>query len=267
MKSATFTPPWSDEAIVAWLDGEMNDADAQRFQAQMAQDAALAGRVAELSVNTDAIRQAFAPLLDDAPLSRMQQRLEAVTAPAPRQPRASGVSRRALIAASVGFLTLGAGFGYWLGPAATLPDGSEKIRDLEAQYMSLYSAETLLDADTSPAALARGLQRAAQDLSLPVQAAQLMLQDAELKMVRMLRYDAQPIAQIAWLHAQYGPMALCISREDKPGDMALASERRHGMNLVWWRRHGYQFVFIGRNPAALLEKTARQFTHLLAPPR
>ncbi|EGT5675452.1 hypothetical protein AGJ34_21020, partial [Cronobacter dublinensis subsp. dublinensis] len=143
MKSATFTPPWSDEAIVAWLDGEMNDADAQRFQAQMAQDAALAGRVAELSVNTDAIRQAFAPLLDDAPLLRMQQRLEAVTAPTPRQPRASGVSRRALIAASVGFLTLGAGFGYWLGPAATLPDGSEKIRDLEAQYMSLYSAETL----------------------------------------------------------------------------------------------------------------------------
>ncbi len=57
MKSATFTPPWSDEAIVAWLDGEMNDADAQRFKAQMAEDAALAGRVAELSVNTDAIRQ------------------------------------------------------------------------------------------------------------------------------------------------------------------------------------------------------------------
>ncbi|ELY7393620.1 hypothetical protein SOJ80_003873 [Cronobacter universalis] len=267
MKSETFTPPYSDEAIVAWLDGEMNETDAQRFQAQMAEDPALTGRVGALSLNTSALRQAFAPLLDDAPLSRMQQRLDDAASTQAENQRASGISRRALIAASVGFMTLGTGLGYWLNKAAALPDGSEKIRDLEAQYMSLYSAETLLDADASPAALARGLQRAGEDLALTLRADQLALHDAELKMVRMLRYDTQPIAQVAWLHPEYGPMALCISREALQSDTDFFAENRHGMNLIWWRRHGYQFVFIGRHPSSLLAKTARQLKHMLAASR
>lgn len=88
---------------------------------------------------------------------------------------------------------------------------SEKIRDLEAQYMSLYRAETLLDADNTAQTLQRGLSRTAQDMGLHLNEQQLTLHDAELKMVRLLRYDNIPIAQITWMHAEYGPMALCIS--------------------------------------------------------
>jgi hypothetical protein len=34
-------------------------------------------------------------------------------------------------------------------------------------------------------------------------------------MVRILRYERTSIAQIAWLHNDYGPMALCISATEQ----------------------------------------------------
>ena len=260
MKSLSFTPPYSDEAIVAWLDGEMSDADARSFEAAFKSDGQLAARTAELMSSNQNYRQAFAPLLDEAPLERMQARLDAqlakvedsrATAPRP------SFSRRAMIAASLSFLLIGSGLGYLARPAADEQDENENIRDLEARYMSLYSAETLLDLDSSPPLLQRGLARTAEDLGLHLNEQQLRLQGAELKMVRMLRYDSTSIAQIAWMHAEYGPMALCISPQRQPGRAEISSERRHGMNLTWWQDRGYQFVLIGRNPGAELQSSAR----------
>jgi len=74
--------------------------------------------------------------------------------------------------------------------------------------------------------------------------------------VRILRYDTTSIAQIAWMHADYGPMALCISPDSQPARPALNHEQRHQMNLVWWHSDGYQFVLIGRNPTSQLKQNA-----------
>ncbi|MEF3092035.1 anti-sigma factor family protein [Raoultella scottii] len=258
MKSLSFTPPYNDEAIVAWLDGEMSDADARRFEAAFKSDGQLAARTAELMSSNQNYRQAFAPLLDEAPLERMQARLEAQLAEDEdsRAPRPS-FSRRSMIAASLSFLLIGSGLGYLARAPAGEPDESENIRDLEARYMSLYSAETLLDLDSSSPLLQRGLTRTAEDIGLHLNEQQLRLQGAELKMVRMLRYDSTSIAQIAWMHAEYGPMALCISPLRQPGSAEISSEQRHGMNLAWWHDRGYQFVLIGRNPGLQLHNSAR----------
>lgn len=254
MKPSTFTPPYEDDAIVAWLDGEMSEADAQQFASQLTHDEQLASRTGALRQNREDFAHAFAPLLDEAPEARMQARLNDLLA----SPRSSaGVSRRSLIAASLSFLVIGSGLGYFARPLAGVRDESEKIRDLEAQYMSLYSAETLLDADSSPTALQRGLARTAQDIGLSVKVVQLALTGAELKMVRMLRYDSTSIAQIAWMDAEYGPLALCISPERHAETRALTPENRHDMHLVWWQQRGYQFVLIGRNPPPQLSQHAQ----------
>lgn len=265
MKSMRFTAPYSDEAIVAWLDGEMQASDAERFEVELSQDEQLAERTNVLRLNQADVARAFAPLLKDAPQSRMEEQLAIVLAQQPATlPRAAGVSRRALIAASLSFLVIGSGLGYFARPAIRAQGEREKIRDLEAQYMSLYSAETLLDADSSPSALQRGLARTAQDIGLRANAQQLVLHGAELKMVRMLRYDSTSIAQIAWMHADYGPMALCISPDSHPASTELRHEQRHAMNLVWWHSRGYQFVLIGRNPAAQLQQNALTLQAALA---
>ncbi|ANE77436.1 anti-sigma factor family protein [Dickeya solani] len=259
MKSINFTPPYSDEAIVAWLDGEMNDTDAQRFEQVLRSDDQLAVRIATLQKSDLAFKEAFAPLLDDAPQARMQHRLEQLLTTTPSSGETSprtGVSRRSLIAASLSFLVMGSGLGYLARPASAVGSESEKIRDLEARYMSLYSAETLLDMDSASPVLARGLARTAQDIGLHLSEQQLIIQGAELKMVRMLRYDSTSIAQIAWMHADYGPMALCISPDRQRNATAINNEQRHGMHLAWWHAGGYQFVLIGRNPVSQLSDSA-----------
>lgn len=261
MNAHRFTAPYNDEAIVAWIDGEMCHADAQKFEEQLRRDERLSGRTAELMKSNADYPGAFAAMLDDAPLEKMQARLAELPDPKPATP--AGVSRRALIAASVSFPVVGSGVGYGLRPAFAPSDENAHIRDLEAQYMSLYSVETLLDMDSAPHVLQRGLERAAQDIGLQLQASQLILHGAELKMVRMLRYETTSIAQIARINADYGPMALCISPTEQT-TTAAQQEQRHDMNLVWWQKAGYQFVLIGRNPLPQLRGSAEQLQSLIS---
>ncbi|HDS3782825.1 TPA: hypothetical protein QCJ34_000062 [Enterobacter ludwigii] len=261
MNAHRFTAPYNDEAIVAWIDGEMCHADAQKFEKELRRDERLSGRTAALMKSNADYPGAFAAMLDDAPLEKMQARLAELPDPKPATP--AGVSRRALIAASVSFLVVGSGVGYGLRPAFAPSDENAHIRDLEAQYMSLYSVETLLDMDSAPHVLQRGLERAAQDIGLQLQASQLILHGAELKMVRMLRYETTSIAQIAWINADYGPMALCISPTEQT-TTAAQQEQRHDMNLVWWQKAGYQFVLIGRNPLPQLRGSAEQLQSLIS---
>lgn len=255
MKAARFSSPYADEAIVAWLDGEMRADEALAFENELKRSEALSARTAELMKSNQPFAEAFAPMLDDAPLERMAPRLAHLLATTPSAPQ---VSRRALIAASVSFLLVGSSIGFLARPAIKAEQGeSEKIRELEAQYMSLYSAETLADVDSSPPVLQQSLARTARDLDLHFTPAQLTLPEATLKSVRMLRYDDALITQIAWNHSSYGPMALCISREDHQQTTDLAQEKRQGMNVVWWHKAGYQYVLIGRNPAQQLKKIAQ----------
>ncbi|KNC13359.1 membrane protein [Pantoea sp. RIT-PI-b] len=266
MKAARFSSPYADEAIVAWLDGEMRADEAQTFENELKRSEALSARTAELMKSNQPFAEAFAPILDEAPLERMTSRLQHLLATTPRAPQPSPlqVSRRALIAASVSFLLVGSGIGFLARPVIKAEPGeSAKIRELEAQYMSLYSAETLADVDSSPQVLQRSLARTARDLDLHFTPAQLTLPEAALKSVRMLRYDDALISQIAWNHSSYGPMALCISREDHQQATDLMQEKRQGMNIVWWHRAGYQYVLIGRNPAQQLKRTAEALSRML----
>jgi len=36
----------------------------------------------------------------------------------------------------------------------------------------------------------------------------------------------------------------------------IARQQRHGMQLAWWTRDGYQYALIGRNLSAQLASTA-----------
>lgn len=256
MTRQSFSAPWSDEAIVAWLDGEMREDERHAFEQQLNNDAALAARVEPLMQSNQPWQQAFAPLLEEAPVNRMQAKLNILLhQPVNVPPQAKGVSRRSLIAASLSFLAVGVLAGRFIRPGEQKLSGEPEIRDLIAQYMSLYSAETLADINVTPQALQNGLNRMQQDIGLRLQQAEVEIPEAELKSVRMLRYDSTSIAQMAYLHASYGPMALCISRSKAADSPALKHEVRRGLNLVWWRSKGYEYVLIGRNPQQDLQQS------------
>jgi anti-sigma factor RsiW len=256
MTRQSFSAPWSDEAIVAWLDGEMRDDERRAFDQQLNDDADLAARVERLMQSNQPWEQAFAPLLEEAPVSRMEQKLNVLLhQPVNVKPQAKGVSRRSLIAASLSFLAVGVLAGRFIRPGEQKLSGEPEIRDLIAQYMSLYSAETLADINVTPQGLQSGLNRMQQDIGLTLTQAAVEIPEAELKSVRMLRYDSTSIAQMAYLHASFGPMALCISRSKTSDSTALKHEVRRGLNLVWWRSKGYEYVLTGRNPQQDLQQS------------
>lgn len=267
MNRERFCPPYSDEAIVAWLDAEMDAEEAQAFEQQLKRDNPLAARTAELMKSNQPFAEAFEPLLEAAPVERMHANLNRLLAQSPAVPPAARaqVSRRALIAASLSFLVIGSGFGYFVRPDNRSRRESEKIRDLESQYMSLYSPQTLVDVDNTAPMIERSLYRTAQTMGLHLNAQQLVLEDAELKSVRLLRYDDTGIVQIAWEHRVYGPMALCVSRENHETATPVQGEQRHGMNLAWWHAGGYQYVLIGRSPAQDLQHSAGRLRQGMMP--
>lgn len=88
------------------------------------------------------------------------------------------------------------------------------------------------------------LARVQNTLGIALSPAALAVQGADLKDARMLHYDEYDIAQITYLDALYGPMALCITRSEHRDNTALQREIRRGMNVVYWRNAGYNFMLI-----------------------
>ncbi|WMY73398.1 anti-sigma factor [Buttiauxella selenatireducens] len=234
----------TDELLVAYLDNELSPTERQALEERLSHDALLAERLVLLERSSLPFKSAFAPLLDAAPAPRLQAYLTPPTA---------AVSRRQLIAAAVSFLALGV-----IGDRAFLhfSQPEENWRELVAQYMALYTAETLVDTPL-PEALENQLRSTGQQLGLTLTSEKMMLPDATLKNARTLAYEDRRIAQITWLDPASGPLALCITgNAGQP--MAAKSEQRLGMNIVFWADKTHQFMVIGHGSAGNMSEIAQR---------
>ncbi|MBV8041328.1 anti-sigma factor [Pluralibacter sp.] len=234
-------PAGSDELLVAWLDNELDPARRRELEARLALDVELAQRLALFKQSSLPFKAAFEPLLSVAPVGRLL----------PPDVPAFSLSRRHLIAAAVGFLALGVA-GDRLLMRVTREE--ENWRDLVAHYMVLYTPETLADTP-SRASLETQLKMVGQQLGLPLSVDALTIPPAILKNARLLAYDEQFIAQITWLYPQSGPLALCITH-NRDARIAAGSERRLGMNIVYWASVSHQFMVIGHNPEGQIRELA-----------
>ncbi|MGP6443648.1 anti-sigma factor family protein [Rahnella aceris] len=238
--------PYADEVLVAYLDNQLSESQRAKFDAQLAQDDVLAQRLAQMSRSNLPFHDAFGALLQEAPVGKLQAALDAI--PDARIAGSSGFSRRALLAASLSFLAVGLLGGRY----STLFASDDNWRARVADYMSLYTAQTLADVDDSAGQQKIQLARVQNTLGIALSPAALAVQGADLKDARMLHYDEYDIAQITYLDALYGPMALCITRSEHSDNTALQREIRRGMNVVYWRNAGYNFMLIGHSPAPAL---------------
>ncbi|EIC85680.1 anti-sigma factor [Serratia sp. M24T3] len=245
--------PVNDTLLVAYLDNELDAEQRIKLEQRLQHDEALSARLEALAHSQLDFSGAFEPLLAQAPVASLQKNLDALSDKKAPDSSRDGVTRRSLLAAAIGLVAIGMGVErYALSPSQnTVDDG---WRNLVAQYMSLYSAETLADINDSPAEQKQELDRVAREVGIGLSPAQLKLSGAQLKNARILRYDEYNIAQISWLDEQFGPLALCITRSDKSNDQAQAAEVRRGMNVVYWRRNGYNFMLIGRAPAKNIQQ-------------
>jgi len=261
MTQRPLAPPLTDELLVAYLDNELDAEVRRQIEQRLNDDPQLAERLALLDRASLPFSAAYAGMLEQAPAARLQARLDTLAVQPPREktPAARrGISRRNLIAAAVAGLAVGTLGGRLSFGLFAETGRQDNWRDLVAEYMSLYTDETFVDTATTPDLQLRQLKTVGAKLGLTLDPGRLSLPGAELKFARLLSYDRQPIAQIAYLDEKHGPLALCITRAGNGPEEDPETEVLRGMNVVYWTTGGHRFMLIGHNPSTELNALAKK---------
>lgn len=259
-----------DAALVAFLDGEADAAESRRLEALIASDPAIAERLAVLSRSSLDYAAAFQPLLDAAPVARLQAGLDAVSGAGVVAPPAQDHrrwNRREMLAAGLALFVAGGLVPHFFpgllpAPEAVPDDHDDDWRAAVAAYLALYTADTLANLPSDDAAFDRQLADVGGALGLPLSTERVQLAGIPLKRAQTFRYDDAPLAQIAYLDGD-APMALCIIA--RAGDAAsLETEARRGMNVAFWGNATHQFMLIGRRPMAEMRRLAENLVPRLS---
>lgn len=257
----------SDELLTAFIDGELDAPDRDRIERLIDGNTGVAERFDLLSRSTLPFREAFEPLLAEAPAAKLEAMLASIPAVQERKARASGVSRRGFLAAiAASFVAAIAvdraviGIGHRLAS----PDEDTEWRAVVAEYLSLYTADTLSAPGGDRAQQTAQLNEVGAKLGLSLAPEAVAMPGVEFKRAQILNYDSKPLAQIAYLDPQTGPMALCIVQSAK-GAAAPDMESRRGMNVVYWSSATHAFMLIGHAPIDRMQQLADDVrAHLIA---
>ncbi|WP_113339246.1 zf-HC2 domain-containing protein [Rhizobium cremeum] len=238
----------SDELLTAFIDGELDGEERDRIETLLEHDERVAARLEFLTRANFDYRHAFAPLLGEAPVRRLQAMLDDAAATKPSKAPSGGISRRGLfgaMAASVAAGILAGRTGLdWFG---TDEEGGGEWRGLVAQYMSLYDAQTLAGVLPTPAEQAAELADVNRRLDMRMTPAQLDFGDLDYKRAQVLAYEGRPLAQILYLDPESGPLAFCIVRSEGKAE-PVRTEQRNGMTVVHWSDGGHGLMLIGHAP-------------------
>ncbi|WP_246663888.1 anti-sigma factor [Phyllobacterium sp. SYP-B3895] len=249
----------SDELLVAFLDGELTGEERRRIGALVESDPEVAARYEFLSRSEMPFYDAFVPLLENAPASDLEAILARLPSPNAAEPRGQNWTRRGLLAAAVASVFVGVAIDrayLRIKDDHEEADGSE-WRSVVAEYLSLYTADTLADLANDPGVQTAQLQLISDWLGLQLPASALALPDIPLKRAQLLQYDGRPLGQLAFLDPEHGPLALCIVKSAR-GASAPQVEKRYGMNVVYWADAAHGYMLVGRNPVDQLSGLAEK---------
>ncbi|KQV68296.1 hypothetical protein [Rhizobium sp. Root1220] len=237
----------SDELLTAFIDGELPAADVARIEALLRADKGVAARLEFLSRSNLPFKEAFEPMLAAAPRAELEDMLGVV--PVAAKPTSARASRRGFLGALAACLVAGVvADRAFIGLNGTLAtkDESGEWRAVVAEYIALYTPDTLADPVVSGEVHAQ-LARVDEKLGLSLSPEVVSLPGIDFKRAQLLQYDDKPLAQIAYLDPQTGPIALCIVRSDA-GVKEPDIEGRKGMNVVYWSNGTHAFMLIGHAP-------------------
>ncbi|MFF0920260.1 anti-sigma factor family protein [Rhizobium leguminosarum] len=249
----------SDEDLTAFIDGELTPEEAARIEAIVNEDESTAQRLEFLARASLPFEQAFAPLLSEAPREKLEAMLAAIPVKQSAKFGPVFTTRRRFLGALAASLVAGITIDravIGVGARFSAKDENSEWRGVVADYISLYSAETL--AGPVPGREDQAAQLAGLDekLGLSLSPEAVSLPGIDFKRALLLQYDGKPLAQIAYLDPETGPMALCIVRSDA-GPKAPDLESRKGMNVAYWSNATHAFMLIGHAAADRMTAIAK----------
>jgi anti-sigma factor RsiW len=264
----------SDEALVAYLDGELDAAEQRHVEAWLDADPAVRDRLDALARGADLVRGAYADIANEP----VPEHLLA----AARGETAGGASQEAEILVlpqrrfigpvpghrrHIGFAAAAALFGLILGGLGTyagmglLPRGDSGA---ESQAAAAAAQRIWLDNAAASYTLAlnagdgmlidvpassnprEALQRISQGLP-QVRFPDLKPWGLTLRGARLVVVDGRPAAQLVYVtdDKAIGPLTLVIAAT-KQSDVSPTIERRQDVNLLYWRNQGRAYALVGQ---------------------
>jgi anti-sigma factor RsiW len=253
-----------DAELVAFIDGRLDEVAREAVAAELARNPELRARYEQFAAGTLPFRAAFAAGLDEAPVARMQARLDAIFG-------ANGAVARwtplwtGAVAAGLALFVVAWAIGRYvpIGPSpppSLVSSDSDRNRDdwreAVADYIALYSAETLT---MVPSGGEGALPILSERLGLTLSPASVALPDMTFKRAQMLSYEGAPLGQIAYLDEANRPAAFCIIRNGET-DAPVTTVQRDGLAVASWAQGGRGYIVLGHFSA----QRARELAETIA---
>lgn len=256
----------TDELLTAYIDDELDAPTRGEVDRQILADPALADRLAHFGAADLPYRESFAAYLSEAPHDRLEAMLAAIPATSAADPSIStGWSRRKIVAAAIGGIVAGAVLDRGLlalQRTSGVADDSAHLRGEVAEYMALYTADTLTHTNADEQDRLEQLRFAGERLELDLSSVAFTSDGLAMRRAQVLQYDGKPLAQILYLDPNYGPLALCILAAPAT-TTPVNSEARHGMNLAYWSSSKHSYILASHEPGdRLLARADRICTTL-----
>jgi len=246
----------SDEMLVAFMDGEVDEAQFAEIAAWLDRDPNLRARLTSLTEATALVREAFEPILREP----VPERLFAATHPQPEsnvltfQPKAAGRimgnTKRWWIgmaaAASFACFLIGASINYGIPGDST---GSIKTADAKLENFAGY--HNLLINDAYGNGL-RELEIKPEDtdtkIALPSDVILPDLKPWGLVFLggRRIISEGKPAFQFTYTtdNKELGPVTLFVTTTTEP-DVEPTFDKRDNVNLLYWRHRGHGYYIVG----------------------
>jgi anti-sigma factor RsiW len=269
----------SDEALVAYLDGELGGDERAHVEAWLDADPEVRDRLLALSEGAGMLRSAFADVMTEPVPERLIAAARGETVPSSdaeivvlRPKRASlppAPTRRWYIqlATAAGLFGLAVGVGaQYLGNNILGSSGTPTNRQIQTasvnnwldnaagDYKLIVNAggDAMLDV---PATGDSGdaLQKISQNLPQQARLPDLKPWGLTFRGARLVVVDGRPAAQLIYNtdNKAIGPLALIIGSTKEP-DIAPKPDRRQDLNLLYWRHQGRASVLVGQSDIGYL---------------
>jgi len=274
----------SDEALVAYLDGELDADERRHVEAWLEADPAVRDRLTALAQSGDLVRGAYADIVAEPVPARLIAAARGVSESAPGAPQEAEIlvlkrpgwaalplrNRRwqiGLAAAAGLFGVIFGGAGTYLGmsmlnpanPAlehrlAALAANNTWLDNAAGYYkLSVSAGDTMLidvPASNDPQ---EALQKISQSLPQQVRVPDLKPWGLTFRGARLVVVEGRPAAELVYVtdNKAIGPLTLVIGASKQP-DIPPTFDRRQDVNLLYWRHHERAYALVGQTDIGYL---------------
>jgi len=260
----------SDEKLVAYLDGELEESERAEIAFWLEHDEALRERSARLAESAQLLRAAFDAVLHEPLPERLiaaahgarRDNVVALDAARAKPMRRILGDRKwwagAAAAAGLFGLLVGGGFGYFAanGPGAApgVPPGDANLAtnsflDNIAGYHKLFvnaGADDTALVDVPADANADGSRKPIQKLPPDFRLPNLKPWGLQFQGARFLIVEGRRATQLFYTtdNKALGPLTVVVGPTSK-ADLAPTFDHRDDLNVLYWRHHGHAYTLVG----------------------